>query len=218
MSMDGHGERRRPDRGRDETYVRIFDADPALLRDVEPEQAAFLREHGAVPAVRLDPGPWHPPTHRSSARRWLGLLVVAGFCVRPLEIAGRRVSEVVGPGDLLRPWDDEAWPGPARPGGAWTVLCPATIGVLDQAFAAVARRSPELIGCLLERSLRRAHNVAAGVAIAEEPDDERRVRALLDCVVDRWGRGRAAQLSDTALAVASRTDVPTVAHALQRSG
>lgn len=35
----------------------------------------------------------------------LGLLIVDGLIIRSVEVAGRRCGELVGPGEIVRPWD-----------------------------------------------------------------------------------------------------------------
>ena len=209
-----------PEAGHD-AYVRLFERDPTLLARVDRVQAASLRDYGTVPSVRLEPGAWHPPTHRHSARQWLGLLVLEGFAARPVVISGRRVHELVGPGDLLRPWDHESWSGLVDAPGAWPVLAPTTLAVLDHQFAGVACRSTQLMNELLRRSLRRASQLAAGVSIAEMPELDAKVSALLGYLSERWGPSDgdavdSPQLTPTAMAVVLQADRGAVAAALER--
>jgi hypothetical protein len=203
-------------------FVRLFDRDPGLLADMDDATARFLHEHQSVPSVRLGPGPWHPPTHRASARQWLGLIVLEGFLVRPLTAGHRRIGDLAGPGDLLRPWDRLDWEGLVQTPSAYTVLSPVTLAVLDQRFSAVAGRFPQLMGALLSRSHRRSWQLAAAVAIGDAGTTEDKVRSLLTYAADRWGRsedgGRLlpGQLTPRALAWALDAGEPTVRAALDR--
>ena len=40
-------------------------------------------------------------------RAGLGLLVLDGLLIRRIELAGRFAAELLGPGDLLRPWQED---------------------------------------------------------------------------------------------------------------
>jgi len=206
--MDGalSAESRRDD------LVRLFDRDPSLLQRVDAVTAAFLRDHGAVPSVRLEFGTWHPPLHRASTRQWLGLLVLDGFLGRPMTVGGRPVVEPLGPGDLLRPWDHEASAGLVQPRTPWLVLAPVTLAVLDQRLADVACRTPQFVTELLCRAFRRQTAVAAAVAIADTPDLEDRAAALLAYLADHWGEPHAegallpADVDEVLVAMALRVE------------
>jgi hypothetical protein len=204
--------------------VRVFERDPDLLEGTDDVTAAFLREHGTVPAVRLGIGPWHPPMHRGSTRNWLGLLVVDGLLSRPMTIGRRSVHELLGPGDLLRPWDHERWEGVVRSHTPWPVLTPVTLAVLDQQFTAVAAKTPAVIAALVSRSLRRSAQIAAAVAINEPDELHLRVWGVLAHAADRWGEGDdggvrlPSGLSDAAIAVVLDAPYAEVAAALDRLG
>jgi hypothetical protein len=206
-----------------EAYVRVFERDPALLEGTDGATAAFLREHGTVPAVRVEPGPWHPPSHRASTRHWLGLLVLDGLLMRPLTIGRRRVHELLGPGDLLRPWDHERWEG-VRSHSPWAVLTPVALGLLDEGFTAVAGKNHSVLNALVSRALRRSAHVGAAVAIQDQDEPHLRVWGLLAHAADRWGRPGEqgmvlpAGLTLRAIAVAVGVDEASAGDALERLG
>src|SRR5581483_11740169 len=137
----------RSDRRRDPRAPRhpgpdVTDA-PSVL-DLDPGLAAVLPE-GDRPAARaaspvcarpLAPGEWDAFAEYGGREDWLGLLLAAGFLSRSIECVGETVSEILGPGDLLRPWDQDGdYPVPGID-TKWRVLEPATIAVLDGEFAA----------------------------------------------------------------------------------
>jgi CRP-like cAMP-binding protein len=215
---DGDG----PTPPQNDDYVRVFEHDPGLLDGTDRVTAGFLREHGTVTAVRLAAEPWHPPMHRASTRNWLGLLVLDGLLLRPITVGRRLVHELLGPGDLLRPWDHEQWEGVVRSHTPWPVLTPVTLAVLDQQFTAVAARTPSVVGALVSRSLRRSAQIAAAVAILDAPEPHLRVWGVLAHVADRWGEAEEggvvlpAGLTDAAIASVLDSGEDEVTAALER--
>ena len=85
---------------------------------------------------------------------------------RSICLRGRDCPELLGAGDLLRPWDigtvGDSIEGPS----SWRVLQPATLVVLDQRFAEIAGRWPSIMASLLARSALRSRALALHLAIA----------------------------------------------------
>src|SRR3954469_8075582 len=88
------------------TFVRVLDEDPELRAAVSASARARARTAAVAPLLTLQRGPWGPPAEPSHARRDLGLLVLEGLLSRDFRVAGRTFTELRGPDDLLRPWDD----------------------------------------------------------------------------------------------------------------
>ena len=85
-------------------WVHLFRADPQLAAQLP---AATL--HAAMPyafaRVRwLEAGRWSPELEPPVAGD-LGLLVLDGFLARQVRVLDRPCTELLGPGDLLRPWE-----------------------------------------------------------------------------------------------------------------
>src|SRR5215218_8650296 len=85
--------------------IRVLEAQPELAEGLDPEQAELARRHAVAVLETLPPGPWAPPEDDGGGA--LGLLVIDGILARDLRVAGRWCSELLGPGDLLRPWDHD---------------------------------------------------------------------------------------------------------------
>ena len=127
--------------GRYERPVKLFKADPDLLAGVEPAMARLLRHRGSVDSTVLTKGDWTPPAAEELGRGAIGLLVIEGLLSRTIRFAGLESAELVGAGDLLRPWDDE--PDASLEFAAdWRVLEHATIAILDDRFAGRICRVP----------------------------------------------------------------------------
>jgi hypothetical protein len=158
---------------------------------------------------------------------WLGLLVLDGLLVRQLNVAGLRCSELLGPGDLLRPWDDDEDGGTLDCQAGWRLLEPTRFALLDESFAAEAARWPALTTELLERSLRRARAQSVLLALGQARRADVRLRTLFWHLADRWGRVTPAgvilplHLTHTVIAELTGLRRPSVSlslRELERSG
>ncbi len=168
--------------------IRVFQHDPDLLEGVDEPAAASLRAHIATPRITAEPGAWQPAGAVPQQTGHLGLLVVDGLLVRTLRLVERECSEIVGPGDLIRPWDgevlDESVPGYSQ----WRVLQPTTLASLDARFAARVARWPTIAAALLARSALRCRSLVHQATIAHVRHADTRVLLVLWHLADRWGR------------------------------
>jgi CRP/FNR family cyclic AMP-dependent transcriptional regulator len=167
-------------------WVQILQADPELAAAVP----AATREDAVVytfaHAMWLERGAWQPPDDPDGGAGHLGLLVLEGFLARQVRVIDRPPAELLGPGDLLHPWEREhTEPFPA--GVRWEVLEPARLAVLDRRFAAVAGRWPELISALFSRGIARSRSMLLYMAISQLVGVEMRLLVLLWHIAERWG-------------------------------
>jgi CRP-like cAMP-binding protein len=156
-----------------------------------------------------------------------GLLVLRGLLSRRVGREGRFGAELLGPGDLLRPWDDPS-EHPAMPFiSDWMVIKPARLAILDTRFAERAGRFPQVPANLIRRAVLRSRRLGATMAIVHEPKIETRVDMLLWTLAERWGTVRPdgvavslplthALLAD--MVAASRPAVTAAVSALTRRG
>jgi hypothetical protein len=168
--------------------VAVFRHEPDLLAGMEPAAAEQLRRHAVARTVRLEPGPWAPPTGSGQPSGCLGLLVLEGLLVRCVTFGGHRYPELIGSGDLLRPWDRPAETSSLVQEEAWRVVEPAVVAVLDGQFAAIVGRCPAVAAQLLARTTTRSRGLALSLAIVQSRHAETRLLALLWHLADRWGR------------------------------
>ena len=117
----------------------------------------------------------------------MGFLVLDGILTRNVSLGKIAYSELLGRGDLLRPWQTggEGRLGPVQV--TWHVLEPCRVAVLDRRFAGIVGRWPEIVDELLGRALNRARELDYNMAIAQLPLLELRLLALLWRLADRWG-------------------------------
>src|SRR4051794_21764616 len=166
-------------------WVQILQADPQLAAAVP----AATREDAVVytfaHAMWLERGAWQPPEAGGGGVGHRGLLVLDGFIPRHVRVIDRPPAELIGPGDLLHPWErDHTEPFPAET--RYEVLEPARLAVLDRRFAAVAGRWPELVAALFGRAIARSRTMVLYLAISQLVGVEMRLLVLLWHIADRW--------------------------------
>src|SRR3954469_1526427 len=168
--------------------IRLLEAQPDLADGLSPEEEAQARRHVVALLDSVEPGPWEPADRYPGDPAFFGLLLIDGMISRDVELGGRRCSELLGPGDLLRPWDyDEGSTASVPSESAWSVLEPTRVAVLDGRFARSACRYPELVARIIGRTLRRSRWLAILLTISSMPRVDARVLALFWHLADRWG-------------------------------
>lgn len=200
--------------------VRIFEAEPDLLEHLPAEQAVIARERTIVDYVTLPKGEIAPPVLRAEPFD-LGFLVLEGLLLRHVEFVGRRAVEVLGPGDVIRPWRS-AGHSPSIPSRTrWKVCEPAQIALLDRRFEQSVARWPGVISSLLDRLDARSTSLAIQLALAQMPRLEARLLCLLWHLADKFGRVDAqgvsvrVRLSQETLADLTSSRRPSVSAALR---
>lgn len=166
-----------------------MDADPDMVAGLDAESREIARRHAVAHVHTLAPGPLEfPSPNGDTAHPALGLLILDGLVTREVELAGRATTELLGTGDIVRPWDDDFSLDPLPGSVSWSVLEPARVAVLDRRFAAVAGRWPSVLECLVSRMVRRSRQLSIQRAIAQVPRVDARVLVLLWTLADRYGR------------------------------
>lgn len=168
--------------------IRVFEYDPELLTGLDEQVAEHLRRRMAARRAWAESGPWDPAFEPDEIPGHLGLLVVDGLVVRTVSLAGRECSEVVGPGDLVRPWDGEDVVASVASESTWRVLQPVTFAVLDRAFAARVARWPTITAQIVGRATRRCRTLVHQASIAYVRHADTRVLLALWQLADRWGK------------------------------
>jgi hypothetical protein len=181
--------------------------DEAVERCVTPELLLSSGRGGGQGIVALRGG--------------LGVLVLDGLMIRRVGIDGRFGAELLGEGDLLRPWQDEHDSPMLALETGWSVVQPARLALLDEDFV---RRFlpdyPELATAVVARAMQRARNLAVNMAIVHQARVDVRLHMLLWHLAGRWGRVHSEatvlplRLTHTLLADLAAARRPTVTSAL----
>ena len=136
-----------------ERSVPLLSVDEALARELGPDLAQKFGPWLRADVIHVEGREWNPEEVALGPEPGLGLILIDGLMEREVHVAGRTAAELLGPGDVLRPWDivdarDTCIPVEA----AWTVLAPARVAILDARASALAARCPQLPALLMARS------------------------------------------------------------------
>jgi CRP/FNR family transcriptional regulator, cyclic AMP receptor protein len=214
----------RPALDAERATVRVLQADEALGAGLAPHVRAEARERAIAETLVLEAGAWTPEVPSSDWRGGLGLLVLEGLISRQVMVKRRTSLELLGPGDLLRPWSYP--PGllsSVSVPATWEVLTAARLAVLDRQFAARSAPWPEVTGVLLDRAVQRSRLLAVQSAVRQGGPTEERLLLMLWHLAHRWGEFdrdgvalRLRGLSPAVLARMAATSRAAAAGALDR--
>lgn len=168
--------------------VGLFDLDPDLGQLLPSHRHEAARARLRVRLRRLPVGPWDARALQVVEAGHLGLLVVDGILVRELLTSSAIATELIGPGEFLRPWRLTDVPSLLEAEVRWNVLSDTTVALLDRRLAEELSSFPEVLSVLIERMSRRTARLAMAQAISQLHRVEDRVAALLWHLAERWGR------------------------------
>jgi hypothetical protein len=164
--------------------------DAELADAIPPDRRQDAIEQCTTREVRLSAG--DGVSESSPLQNGIGILVLDGLLIRRVGIDGRFGAELLGEGDLLRPWQWET-DSPTLPVEmAWSILAPARLALLDDEFVRrCVGNFPELVSPLVGRAMQRARNLAVNMAIVHQARVDIRIHMLLWHLAGRWGRVRS---------------------------
>ncbi len=168
--------------------VSIVEADPDLADLLAPNQLERARNDARAGVLRLWPGDWDAGASNEPERHHRGFLIVDGLLTRDVQVLGRRCVELLGHGDVMRPW---TWDGEGSHVHAeigWTVLENTCMAALDQQLVTRIAPWPQLGVELFNRGTRRAHALAVSLAISYHQRVDDRLMLTLWHLAERWGR------------------------------
>jgi hypothetical protein len=168
--------------------ISIIDADPELGDLLGESERDRARREAVTHARRLSAGEWKVADSIEPDRHHRGFMVVDGLITREVDVLGRRCVELIGPGDVLRPWSWDEEGSHVRAEVGWMVLEPARLAVLDHALVVRINPWPQLGLELFSRGTRRAHSLAVSLAIAHHQRVDERLLLTLWHLAERWGR------------------------------
>jgi hypothetical protein len=168
--------------------AQVLVRDPDLAGTLEGERLRRAeRDLVAATTVAFE-GAWDPEEQSESVRGGIGLLLLEGLVVRRVGRTGRYGAELLGPGDLMRPWQHDGEDVSLPFDTSFRVIDQTLLAVLDARFAARAAPYPEVASALIGRAMQRSRTLVVNMAIAHYPRIDRRLLMLLWHLADRWGR------------------------------
>jgi hypothetical protein len=169
--------------------VSVLDVDVGLAEVIPQDQRAQARQAVAANVLELPAaGRWREPIPSDSVRGGYGLLVVDGLVLRRVRVGGRYAAELLGPGDLLRPWQHDPATATLALEWTWRVVETTRLAVLDPRWTARASTWPQLGAELAGRALARSLRLVVGAAIAQQPRLDVRLLMLFWDLADRYGK------------------------------
>ncbi len=198
--------------------IEVLRQEPDLATGLSGEELERARRACVATVIQADKGDWDS-TMPGVAADGFGLLTTSGYLVRRVGREGRFGAELLGPGDLLRPWQvgSEATL-PFEPNVR--AITPVEVAILDLAFAQRAAAFPAVGIQLADRAMQRSRHLAIAMAIQHHPRVDTRLHMLFWHYADRWGHvdstGISVRLPLTHSAIAELVGArrPTVSTAL----
>jgi CRP/FNR family transcriptional regulator, cyclic AMP receptor protein len=168
--------------------VRVFDEAPELLQQLENGDVDSLTQV-TTDLIRLKPGGWVLNVRDGDVRGQLGLLVLDGLLTRQVTVGEATCAELLGAGDVLRPWTElesrfVSIPSESR----WQVVLPTRLAVLNAHFALRIGRWPVVTAAIIDRVVQRARWLSFHLAVCHIVGVEARLLIVLWHFADRWGR------------------------------
>jgi CRP-like cAMP-binding protein len=202
-------------------HVRLLDVDPDLGRTIPEARWPIAMQELVASVVKLPRGPLPAMAEEHRRSGSLGYLLVSGLLMREVTVAGRPSCELLGTGDVIRPWPRDSVELLART-VTWTAVEPTTLAELGGPLARRLGEWPEVVDLLVDRSIGRAHALALERAISSHVRVDVRLLAILWHLGERWGVVTlggvriVCPLTHATLARMVGARRPTVTTALQR--
>jgi CRP/FNR family cyclic AMP-dependent transcriptional regulator len=198
------------------TLCHVLREDPELADAIPQERRQAATEECVARELWVPAGGWQPPESVG-----IGVLVLGGLIVHRAGIDGRYGAELLGQGDVLRPWQREPESlTPLQVTTSWSIVERARMALLDDDFLPFVARYPELATGLLARAIQRSRNLVVNIAIVHQARVDVRLHMLLWHLAARWGRVRSdgtvlpLRLTHNVLADLVAARRPTVTSAL----
>jgi CRP/FNR family transcriptional regulator, cyclic AMP receptor protein len=170
------------------SLAQVLVRDPDLAAGLEGARLLKAERDLIADTVIAFEGPWNPEEEAEGVRGGIGLLVLEGLIVRRVGRTGRYGAELLGPGDLMRPWQHDGEDVTLPFDTSFRVIEQSLLALLDLRFAARAAPYPEVASALIGRAMQRSRTLVVNMAIAHYPRIDRRLLMLMWHLADRWGR------------------------------
>jgi CRP/FNR family cyclic AMP-dependent transcriptional regulator len=172
----------------DHRIAPLLDLDPDLGQLLDGERLEAARRDLRVAIHSLESGPWEVEKLSGTSPDHIGLLVVDGILAREILVSDTVSTELLGPGDVVRPWRLHDGETLLRHSVRWNVLSRSRIALLDRRFAAQLAAFPEVNAAVIDRVNERALRLGVTQAISQMNRVDRRLLALFWHLAERWGR------------------------------
>ena len=172
----------------DRPTTPLLELDPDLGQLLPDERLSAARHELRVSVRTLESGPWDVDRLSGASREHVGLLVLDGVIAREVLVSDTISTELLGPGDVVRPWRLQDGSGLLQHTVRWNVLSRSRFALLDRRLGAELSRYPEVNAAIIDRVSERAQRLAVTQAISQLNRVDRRLLALFWHLAERWGR------------------------------
>ena len=167
----------------------LLEIDPGLGELLPPDRRRAAFAGLRVDVRRVSRGPVDLARLEAASAVNIGLLVVEGVLLREVVLGDDVSAELLGPGDVVRPWTLDPAGCLVDPEVRWSVLSEVLeAALLDRRFAVELAGYPEVNVALIDRVNGRAVRLATSQAISQVNRVDRRLLALFRHLAERWGR------------------------------
>lgn len=167
---------------------RVLELDPDLGQLLAGERRDQAEHELRARLTSFPVGEWDGARFAEADPSHLGLLVVDGVLAREVVLGDTVSTELLGPGDIVRPWHIDGPPQLLPVAIRWNALSTVRIALLDRRFATLLGRYPEVNVVIVDRLSERAQRLSITQAISQLNRVDRRLLALFWHLAERWGR------------------------------
>lgn len=173
--------------GEPEGTVRLLDAEPSLARGIERRFLDEARETLIAEVRRVDAGVWEEAHTTPSSPLFLGYLILEGGFTREVMLSGRPSLELLGPGDLIRPWVTPRALQVMHVTDEWSSISTGHIAIINEDFHQQAQAYPSILTVLMDRVVGRERWLGFHVALCQLPRIDHRLLLTFRYISERWG-------------------------------
>src|SRR4051794_6356864 len=166
----------------------LLELDPELGQLLTPDRVEAAERELRVRVTTFGVGEWDGGRLANADPTHLGLLIAEGVLAREVVLGDTVSTELMGPGDIIRPWHLEGPPELLPLAVRWNALSGIRLGLIDRRAAAMLGRYPEVSAVIVDRLSERAQRLAVTQAISQLNRVDRRLLALFWHLAERWGR------------------------------
>lgn len=166
--------------------VQLLACEPELGDGLSPAEHAVAARTLPVAVAGLRTGEWRPNGGPRESGQ-LAYLIVDGLLVRRIQVGQGSSIELLGRGELLRPWQEDT---SSFCESSWEVVEPASLARLGPELLPALSRWPTLVANLLARGIRRSRALAADAAAANIIGLEERLLTALWQLAETWGEAK----------------------------
>jgi CRP/FNR family cyclic AMP-dependent transcriptional regulator len=168
--------------------ARVLEEDPDLYERLPESERARAAREAVAQVETLELGVWNEPHDPQSHHDGFGLLVLDGMFARRVTLGRIDCTELLGQGDVLRPWSFTSAYASLPSKVTWRVVEPVRLATLDRSFALALAPWPEISAALMDRIIQRTRWLAFQLAVCNVVRVDTRLLLMLWHFADRWGR------------------------------